>query len=510
VDGALQARQPGDPGGIIRHHVGPGGVVGLANALTGRSTTLDWHTAGTTLLSLPTATVATVVGPLPGPPPKDRAEAEALFADTPALAALAADERLALIAAAHPVDLEPGAPVILPGPTHAVVVESGVIAMPDGVELRRGTLVGPVGDGSPGMVAQTRTPVRLWVIPDASSLPPLVGAAHRPGDSAPIVRGRTAPAAGVHPTGTYPPLAIPPGPPDGTEDPDVDRRFERRMWWLVLLLLLLALLLTATNFVPGPAWAEMPTDRALLTADRGRLIALIDGRNVTLEQGDRRYVPANTRVEVNDRSLGRLTFQGGSATLLCAGSRVQVGRLVTDAGRHRDPYAAITVDTGRLLADTTSTSGAYRPLALVVKRTLGDVSNSGVAWFAVDPSAVTVSTGRVSVAGTLSEPTEADLNCGDGVPSESPSVEPPSDLPSESPTPSPTPTTAPPVIPQPNNPPNQPNPPRTTPPKSTPPKTTPPKTTPPVRTTPPSPSASTSSSSSPSPSESTSTTPPIG
>ena len=51
--------------------------------------------------------------------------------------------------------------------------------MPDGVELRRGTLVGPVGDGNPGMVAQTRTPVRLWVIPDASDLPPLVGAAHR-------------------------------------------------------------------------------------------------------------------------------------------------------------------------------------------------------------------------------------------------------------------------------------------------------------------------------------------
>ena len=99
VDGALQARAPGDPGGTIRHHVGPGGVVGLANALTGRATALNWHTAGTTLLSVPTATVATVVGPLPGPPPNDRAEAEALFADTPALAALAGDERLALVAA---------------------------------------------------------------------------------------------------------------------------------------------------------------------------------------------------------------------------------------------------------------------------------------------------------------------------------------------------------------------------------------------------------------------------
>src|SRR4029453_19602123 len=46
VDGALQARRHGDPGGSIRHHVGPGGVVGLANALTGRPTTLNWHTPG--------------------------------------------------------------------------------------------------------------------------------------------------------------------------------------------------------------------------------------------------------------------------------------------------------------------------------------------------------------------------------------------------------------------------------------------------------------------------------
>ena len=102
-------------------------AAGLARDTLATATQLDWHTAGTTLLALPTATVATVVGPLPGPPPKDRAEAEALFADTPALSGLAVDQRLALIASAHPVDLDPGAPVILPGPTHAVVVESGVL-----------------------------------------------------------------------------------------------------------------------------------------------------------------------------------------------------------------------------------------------------------------------------------------------------------------------------------------------------------------------------------------------
>jgi putative peptide zinc metalloprotease protein len=263
----------------------------------------------------------------------------------------------------------------------------------------------------------------------------------------------------------------------------------------------------------------MPTNRALLTADRGRVVALIDGHDVTLEQGDRRYVGANTRIEVADKSTGRLTFQGGSAALLCAGSRTEVGPLFTDTGRHRDPHAAVTMDSGRMLADTTSTSGAYRPLTLAVNRTLGNVTNSGVAWFAVDPSTVTVSTGRVSVAGTLSTPTRADLTCGDGVPveppaagpSESPSEEPPSDLPSEvpSPTPSPSPTTAPPVIPEPNQP-QQPNPPnpttaRTTPPpRTTRPRTTPPKTTPPVRTTPPSTPPTSAS-----PSQSSSS-PPIG
>jgi len=437
VDGAMQARSPGDPGGTIRHHVGPGGIVGLANALTGRSTQLNWHTAGTTLLTVPTATVATVLGPLAGPPPNDRAEAEALFADTPALAAMAHDERLALITAAHPVDLEPGAPVILSGPTHAVVVESGVIAMPDGVELRRGTLVGPVGDGNPGVVAQTRTPVRLWVLPDASHVPPLVGTPNHavagPSAAAPV-----SPAKGVHDAGVYPPLAVPPGPPAGTEDPEVDNRFVRQMWWLVLLVLLLALTLTVGNFAPGPAWAEMPTDRALLTADRGPVTVSIDGVTTRLTEGGRRYVDEGSQVDVPVGSTGRLTFSGGSAAVLCAGSQTQVGRLWTDADRHRIPHGVVALESGRMLADTTSTSGAFRPLSLVVQSPLGDVKNTGQSWYAVDASAVTVSTGSVTVALAPVPATGADLTCGDGVvvtppaagPSESPSEE-PSDLPSE-------------------------------------------------------------------------------
>ncbi|MEV7622578.1 M50 family metallopeptidase [Actinoplanes sp. NPDC089786] len=447
VDGALQGRRPGDPGGTIRHHVGPGGVVGLGNALTGRATSLDWHTAGTTLLSVPTATVATVIGPLPGPPPVDRAEAEALFADTPALAALAGDEQLALIASAHPVDLEPGAPVMLVSPTQAVVVESGVIAMADGTELRRGTLVGPVGDGSPGMVAQSRTPVRLWVMPDASSLPPLVGG--NPLAGATVVQGHGAPKFGKNPD-DYPPLIVPPGPPDGTEDPEVDKRFLRRMWWLVLLVLLLALLLTTANLAPGPAWAEMPTSRALLTSERGRLTLTVGDQVTVLNPGERRFVAAGAKIEVNDNATGLVTFTGGAAALLCGGSTTEVGALTTGLGRDRRPSGVLTLDGGRLLADTTSTSGAYRPLDLTVNRPLGGVTNTGQAWFSVDPAAVTVSTGKVTVDGQPSSPTNGSLSCGDGVtvepPAAGPSEEPPSELPSEpATTPSELPSSTPPV-----------------------------------------------------------------
>ncbi|WP_030434181.1 cyclic nucleotide-binding protein [Actinoplanes subtropicus] len=511
VDGAMQARRAGDPGGLIRHHVGPGGVVGLANALTGRPTRLNWHTAGTTLLTVPAATAATVIGPLPGPPPTDRGEAEALFADTPALAELEQDELLALIGGAHPVDLEPGAPVILPGPTHAVVVESGVVAMPDGVELRRGTLIGPVGDGDPGEVAEARTPVRLWVIPDASDLPPLVGATSLVKAGPPRPAGRAVTASGVHGAGVYPPLAVPPGPPDGTEDPDVDRWFERRMWWLVLLLLLLALLLTVANFAPGPVWAEMATDRVLVTADRGPLTIVGGGATTRLAEGGRRYVGEGASIEVPARSTGRLTFSGGSTIVLCADSRTNVGALWTGTGRERAPHGTLGIDSGRLLADTTSTSGAYRPLSLDVRRPTGDagdVKNTGEAWYAIDPGAVIVSTGSVAVAGVPVNATSRGLTCGDGVvvtppaagPSESASQQ-PSSVPSTEGTPSVSvpPATVPTTIPQPRRT-TQPNPVTTTAPPTT---TRPPTTTPTPTTVPP----TTSSSPSPSPSASPSTSP---
>ncbi|MEU4238121.1 cyclic nucleotide-binding protein [Actinoplanes sp. NPDC026619] len=423
VEGGLTARKPGDPPGTVRHQVGPGGVVGLVNALTGRSTQLDWYTSGTTLLYIPSATVATVVGPLPGPPPQDRAEAEALFADTPALSGLAVDQRLALIASAHPVDLEAGAPVILPGPTHAVVVESGVIAMADGTELRRGTLVGPVGDGSPGMVAQTLTPVRLWVLPDASDLPPLVGASHRPGSPMPVVAINGGVRPGAPAPDAYPPLAVPPGPPEGPDDQSVDRRFEGRLWWLTVFLLVLALVLTVLSFRPGPAWAEMGRDQVLITVDQGRATMQVDSELITVEPGGERYLGQGTEVDVPAQSTARLTFPGGGVTVLCAGSRVMVGALSVDGGRQQSPRGSLSLQAGRVLADTTGTSGAFNPLALSVVRPDGKITNKGAAWYSVDPSAITVSTGTVSTASQATAGTGAKLSCGDGVEVTQPSEE---------------------------------------------------------------------------------------
>ncbi|GAA0446979.1 hypothetical protein Ade02nite_85580 [Paractinoplanes deccanensis] len=417
VEGALEARRPGDPPGTIRHHVGPGAVVGLVNALTGRSTQLDWHTAGTTLLSVPTATVATVVGPLPGPPPQDRAEAEALFAETPALAGLAVDQRLALIASAHPVDLDPGAPVVLSGPTHAVVVESGVIALPDDVELRRGTLVGPVGEGSPGMVAQARTPVRLWVIPDAADLPPLVGATHRPGSEMPVVAVRGFLGSGGR--DAYPPLAVPPGPPeyaDVPDNPEVDGRFERGLRWAAVLVLTAALFVAGLNFKAGPAWAEMPSDRLLLTVESGPVTATFDGEAAGLAAGASRHVDQGEVLDVPAGASATLTFPGGASARICAGSKVGVGGLHVDGGRHRAPVAMLSLQSGRLLAATGSTSGAFQPLALTVDRAGGRVVNNGPAWFSVETAALTVSTGKVQSDGTAAAATGAQLACGDGAP----------------------------------------------------------------------------------------------
>jgi putative peptide zinc metalloprotease protein len=246
--------------------------------------------------------------------------------------------------------------------------------------------------------------------------------------------------SGAPASDAYPPLAVPPGAPEGPETTALDRRFESRLWWCSMVLLVVALVLTALSFRPGPAWAEMPGDHLLLTVDKGRADAIVDGKVIRLEPGDRRYLGAGTKIDVPARSTARLTFQGGAVSVLCAGSQLDLGPLSTDSARSRTASGTLTLRTGRVLADTTSTSGAYEPLHLTVARDAGQVVTAGAAWFAVDTGAVTVSTGRVSVGGSESSGTGGDLNCGDGVavtaPSQTPepSAEPsPTDLPSVDP-----------------------------------------------------------------------------
>ncbi|HEV7708092.1 MAG TPA: cyclic nucleotide-binding protein [Asanoa sp.] len=495
VDGAVEARRPDDPSGLVRQRLGAGGVVGLASALNGAPAALGWHTAGTTLLSLPPSAVSRAIGPIPGPPPGEWDEADRLFGEAPALQALSAEDRMGLVSAARPAQLAPGDPVTLSGATDAVVIESGTVTLPDGTELRRGTLIGPIGDGPGGIVATARTPTRLWSVPALSGVPLLLGA-----DPNALARASAAgagPRIGMHPVTGYPPLAAPPGPPP-VIDENVDGRFERRLWWLVSLLLLLALLLTATNFIPGPAWAEMPADRALLAATRGTADVDVNGQAVKLSSGGKVYVTEGDRVRLRDRSRATLTFRGGAVTVLCAGSSLDVGPLWSEGNRRTVPHGEVRLTDGRVLVDTASTRSTFRPLALSVDATGAKLTNDGEAWYQASAGgASAVSKGRVLVDDQLQPATDAALDCGDGravprpagpteepTPSDEPS---PSDLPS--PTATPTPTATPPVDdnggddgnggnPPPGNPPPG-NPPPGNPPPVTRPPTRPP-TTPPT------------------------------
>jgi putative peptide zinc metalloprotease protein len=447
VDGALEARRPGDPTGTVRERIGAGGVVGLGNALTGAPAALAWHTAGTTLLSVPSSAVAGAVGPLPGPPPAERAELEDLLAATPALAALSTEDRLGLATRAQPYQVQPDAPINLAGPLDALVIASGVLVLPEGIELRRGAMIGPYGDVDPGVVATARTPARIWVLPAVAGLPLLIGA-----DATRLVKGAIAPSFGAHPPLDYPPLAAPPGPPPSDVDDQVDRRFERKLWWLLILLLLFALFLTGSNLFSGPVWAEMPSDRALLAVSRGQVTARVDGVDHVLGRNGQIYVHDGDVITVGDKSTANLTFRGGSATVLCAGVNLGVGTLVSDKREPIQPTAALDLRAGRLLVDTQGTSKAFKPLALKV----GEVANDGNARFMVADESALVRSGKVSLSGQalLADP-GADLRCGDGValpkPGESPSLEPspseapPSVLPSPSlsPTPPPSPSLTP-------------------------------------------------------------------
>ena len=118
VEGALEARSPGDPAGTVRERVGAGGVVGLGlradRGAVGTGLVRRRHEAarrpvarGAAAIRPHTKSLAIALASV--------TEAEALFAEAPALAGLSFEDRLGLAGAAKPITLAPGEPVVLSG-----------------------------------------------------------------------------------------------------------------------------------------------------------------------------------------------------------------------------------------------------------------------------------------------------------------------------------------------------------------------------------------------------------
>jgi len=442
VEGALEGRASNDPVGTVRERVGAGGIVGLGPAVSGAPSPLSWYTAGTTLLAIPSSTIAATVGPIAagaGLGFGTAHEAEQLFAEAPALAGLSTEDRMGLAQVAVPVSLAPGAPVTLTGAQDVVVLAAGTVVTPSGQELGRGTLIGPIGEDLPptgdqppggqdpgeqagegdpsgvGRVATARTPVRLFQLPAVAGLPLLLGASA--GSLVAAQSGRSPgrpPVAGVHPPSGYPPLAVPPGPPPSTSDSSGDGRFERRLRWLLILALLLALLLTGGNvYLSSQVWAEMPTDKALLHVEEGTAAAVVGGATYRLGKGDDIYVGEADAVTVDLRSRATLTYRGGAVSLLCATTRLVLGQLVS-TGEPVAPSATFVLLGGRVVNDTSTGSPAFLDLSLAVGTPGSAVRNEGAALFAVTTGGAQASAGTVFAAGRRLPTSGEPLGCGDG------------------------------------------------------------------------------------------------
>jgi putative peptide zinc metalloprotease protein len=404
ASGTLEAHAPGDPPGSARERATPGHVVGAATALVGGASALTWTTVGTRLLALPVDRFVALAGPAMAVAgvthtEADRAELEQLLDAAPALAGLAEEERLTVLGRARPVDLAAGESHQLAVESGAALVAAGVItasdaagvdAAPGGAERRRGDVLLA---GEAPVTAAARTRSRLWRLPTDARLAVLLGAAssgtgHR---SAP---SHTGPTAGVHPAAAAYPLLQPPVGPPPTDDPAADRRLERAGRRLALLLLLAVLI--AVNTLAAISWTEMPRDRALLTIARGAAVATLDGDEVRLSRGERRYVRLGDAVAVEPDSLARLTFHGGGQTVLCAGTRVRIGIVSTHDG---EPAGELALDRGRAIAATATASGAFAPLRLRVGDGDHLITNDGAARYAVSPGDLTVASGRVRLDG---------------------------------------------------------------------------------------------------------------
>jgi putative peptide zinc metalloprotease protein len=360
---------------------------------------------------VPATTLVGAVGQLPAPPAAELAELEDLLDESPQFATLSAEAYLGLTTRAMPVSLPPGGQVVLPGPADAVLVASGSLTRYDGYEVKRGNLLGPFGNDEPGEAAVARTSARVWLLPQLATLTPV------PGSQAPVTGtgdAKLASGSGLHMPGGYPPLDVPPGPPPADLDPEVDSRFERGLWWLLLLFLLFGLLLSGANLWPAPAWAEMPSDQAMLTVTDGSARVTVNGEATRLDRGSDRYVGTGDRIVVGSRSVVRLVFRGGAVSVLCADTSVTLGEMVSPSGHPITPNAVMRINQGRLLANTASSSSAFRPLSLRIDTEAGPLLTDGNVRLTAEPSAALVASGSVSLNGSRLPASGPPPACGDG------------------------------------------------------------------------------------------------
>lgn len=434
VDGALEGRRPGDPGGHVRARAGEGELVGVAQVLGGGASSLEWSAVGTRLLTIPAAVFARVVGPLvPKPPPAEQAEIENLLDQSPAFAGVEGDARLALVARAKAVDIEPGQRFrVKEG--YGVLVGSGVIATttPGSVgttEARAGHLVGPPS-GEP-IEAQARSRSRIWSIAAVGGLAPFLGAA---ADRQTQLIAHRSPITTVHGEGTPAPLVIPWGapPPDPERAQQIEEaedRLAESMRKLLVLLVALALLAIWFASWPGDAWAEIPSDTAVLEVTRGKADVVIEGERRVMTAGDRAVISHGDAVSVRRRSSAEVTFRGDGDALLCPRTKVTIGHLESHGVDPVAPSGDLTVLAGKVVVDTTPKSGDFAALEVAITLVIdpGDatvipprppetafVENEGLAAFAPSLHQVEVAHGDVRLDGTPVAPSGGPLDCGEG------------------------------------------------------------------------------------------------
>ncbi|MBI2168089.1 MAG: cyclic nucleotide-binding protein [Actinobacteria bacterium] len=457
VNGALEARRPGDPSAHIRARAGEGELVGVASVLQGTPSSLAWTAVGTRLLVIPGSVFARVVGPrIRKSPPTDRAEIENLLDASPAFVGLSEEARHAVIARAKPVDVSPGQRfrvkegyALLVGAGTIRLLPTNLVSFPrDGVsnetkfgeegaeEVRGGGLIGPP-TGEP-IEAEALTRARVWSIAAVGGLGPFLGdAAERQTQ----LISHVSPVADAHGDGFAAPLVLPWGspPPDPADAEAADDALTKGLKRVSVALLLLALLALLFAQSPGHAWGETPSDTAILKVEEGTIDAVIDGRIEVLQKGDEVVVAEDDVIEVRRRSLGEVTFRGGGTALLCPYTDVTVGPLESHGLDPAEPSGDLTQRAGKVISDTTPENDDFAPLELAATLILdpGDpqgpsgpqsgedadppvppktalVENEGEADFSTSLAEVEVARGVVLLDGEQVPADPGPLDCGSG------------------------------------------------------------------------------------------------